>query len=357
MRRATEGLAEDLARQRDFLRDREPAYGRLLDLLAGALPGLTPELERAWADRTFFAWYDRPLLLLAALRNDALAEGDPHPLWSSIGEGGVEAAGPTAAELHAAVASSRRGFWNALAARTVQTNETSRAVAWLWPARLLAEADPETPLHLVDVGTSAGLNLVADDPLMPRDWTDQNGAPLADGPLPPIGTRLGLDRSPLDVRTVEDARWLRACMWPSDTQRLERLDLGVAAFLRAARRGTPPEIERCLIEDVPARIAAEGKGGRLLVLQTMMRDYLSPEQQRGYDRGLGELIESRPPGSVLWVELELNHEQTARERAAELRVHVIGPRGREVIVLAATHPHPQKLFVEQAGVESLSSLL
>lgn len=358
MGKATEGLADDLARQRDFLTDREPVYGRLLDLLAEALPGLTPDLERAWADRTFFAWYDRPLLLLASLRDDALAEGDAHPLWSSIGEGGVEAAGPTTAELRAAVAPTRERFWSALSHRTVQTNETSRAVAWLWPACLVAEIDPDTPLHLVDVGTSAGLNLVADDPLMPRDWTDQDGASLAAGPLPPIRTRLGLDRAPLDVRRVEDARWLRACTWPSDTQRLDRLDLAIAAFVRASRRGAPPELERCPIEDVPARAASVGKKGRLLVLQTVMRDYLSPGQQQRYEAGLGEILESRPPGNALWVELEVNHEETARERAAQLRAHVAGPDGRvQVIVLAATHPHPKKLVVERAGVERLSTLL
>jgi hypothetical protein len=70
MRTGAGGLAEDLTRQIDVLREPEPGYARLLELVRDGMPSLTPDLERAWQARSFFAWYDRPLLLLASLRND-----------------------------------------------------------------------------------------------------------------------------------------------------------------------------------------------------------------------------------------------------------------------------------------------
>jgi hypothetical protein len=62
----------------------------------------------------------------------------------------------------AAIAPERTRFWQALRERAVQTNETTRAVTWLWPAALLGAAGKRRAIALVDIGTSAGLNLTAD---------------------------------------------------------------------------------------------------------------------------------------------------------------------------------------------------
>lgn len=358
MRNATEGLADDLLLQRDFLREREPVYARLLELLVAELPALAPSLERIWGARTFFARYDRPLLLLASLRHDALREGPGHPLWSSIGDVGGAGAAPEKEALRAATAEDRGRFWTSAATRGVQTNETTRAVAWLWPASLIARVDTETPLHLVDVGCSAGLNLVADDPELGGEWVDQEGAMLSTHPLPPIGTRLGLDLAPLDVLEEGSACWLRACVWPSDTARLNRLDRSIEAFRRAARGPASPLLEACPIERVPERAATVGEGGRMIVLQTIMRDYLSPEQQEAYEWGLGELLSSRPPGSALWLELEVDRDLSDPDRSATLRAHVAGVRGQvRTHVLAVTHPHPRRLFVDADEVAALVGAL
>jgi len=357
MRNATDGLADDLLLQRDFLREREPVYARLLELLVAELPVLAPSLERIWGARTFFARYDRPLLLLASLRHDALREGPAHPLWASVGDVGGARAEPEEGALRAATAQDRERFWTAAATRAVQTNETTRAVAWLWPASLIARVDAETPLHLVDVGCSAGLNLVSDDPRLAGEWVDQEGGRLSTRPLPPIGTRLGLDLAPLDVLEEGAACWLRACVWPSDAARLERLDRSIEAFRRAVRGPRPPRLEACHIEHVPDRAATVGEGGRLIVLQTIMRDYLSPEQRATYEQGLRDLILSRPAGAVLWVELEVEGDLAVPDRSAVLRVK-LADGGRVVaFVLARTHPHPRKLFVESDQVEALGRAL
>jgi len=354
MRLGTEGLADDLRRQRDFVRDREPVYARLLELLLGELPALASRLEQAWEGRTFFAWYDRPLLVLGSIRYDALSEGTEHPLWEVVAGGAGADREPTIAQLRAAMHEERARFWAAVSERAVQTNETTRAVTWLWPASLLARTDAETPLHVVDVGASAGLNLVADDDALRMEWTDEAGVALPTGPLPPIATRLGLDLSPLDVLDEDSARWLRACVWPSDAARLDRLERAIEAYRRAAEGPSGPVLERCPVEDVPGRVERVGEGERLLVLQTLMRDYLSPAQRQEYERGLTEMIASRPPGATLWAELEAAEDLSDPDRSSVLRVHS-RERGGGVatLVLAHTHPHPRRLFVNPDQVERL----
>lgn len=125
-------LGEDLASQRDFVRSRSPAYGRLLELLEAELNrGLEARLAEAWRGRRFGAFYERPLLLLSALR-----EGEGHPLWRGIAGPESDPSGFDAAAVAAALAPERAHLWSTLAGRHLQTNEPSRAVAWLWPAGL-----------------------------------------------------------------------------------------------------------------------------------------------------------------------------------------------------------------------------
>src|SRR5512138_259679 len=146
------GMNEDLARQREAVRGRSAPYERALRLLPEVLGGRAGRfVEAAWEHRRFFAWYDRPLLLLAALRNDALADGPGHPLWAAFAAPDADAEAVTAAALAAALDGARERVFDALAQRGVQTNETSRAVAWLWPAALAGTSGRARPLALADV--------------------------------------------------------------------------------------------------------------------------------------------------------------------------------------------------------------
>src|SRR4029453_9011791 len=106
----------------------------------------------------------------------ALEEGTGHPLWPAIAAEPPSRQGITRAALMAALAPERYAAYARFAARSVQTNETSRAVAWLWPAHLLGADGGGRPLALVDLGASAGLNLVGDQ--LPAIWTDGAGARL-----------------------------------------------------------------------------------------------------------------------------------------------------------------------------------
>jgi hypothetical protein len=171
-------------------------------------------------------------LLLAGRSDDGLArfypdlvaepdDGDPMPAFRAF----TATHGDALAEL--------------LVTRSTQTNEIGRC-ALLLPAFGIVAADVG-PLAHIDVGASAGLNLLLDH----YHYTYEPGGALG-GPstvalrcatrgrvrlpaaLPSIVERVGLDRSPVDVDDDEATRWLTACTWPDQTDRIERLQAAIA---------------------------------------------------------------------------------------------------------------------------------
>lgn len=128
--------------------------------------------------------------------------------------------------------------------RATQTNEPGRC-AVLAPAL----ASLPRPICLLEVGASAGLCLVPDrynyrytgDVELTAEGRDaESAAPVLEchvqGALPgnpaelAIAARFGLDANPLVADDPDDARWLRALVWPGEDAREARL----SAALRVA---------------------------------------------------------------------------------------------------------------------------
>ena len=239
---------------RNGLRD-DPLYEALADAVArhadwAALLAAAPAPQRL------------PLLWLAALQDRlfALAEAGERPAlaeyYASLG--GTRA--PDAAlESHLGefIGRHRDALVASMATRTTQTNEIGRC-AVLWPVlQGLVEATGRRRIALLDVGCAAGLNLGV-DLWRYRYVDDATGATIATTPstrdpgapeiacrvlagarpsataVPEIASRRGIDVDPIDVGDPTALRWLRACLWPHDTQRLRRFD-AAAAIARAQR--------------------------------------------------------------------------------------------------------------------------
>lgn len=357
-RAGVDGLGDDLRDVRALVADRNAIYARALPLLEallagpGADPDIVARLAHAWRERTFRSFYERPLLLLASLRAEASATAT-HPLAPSFAGTHPDASKVTRETLAAAFAAEHVRTWSSLTSRKIQTNDVSRAIAWRWPAVALGDR----PIVLVDVGCSAGLNLIAD--ALDPPWKDQDGKPLSVARRPKIAERIGFDIDPIDARHADESTWLRACLWPGDHARLDRLDEAVDAMVSAWLRPDAPRLMRALAQDVPARLEAIAKRAPeracVLVFQSFLREYLEGAEAATYGDGMRRWIGSLPPGRALWTELEL----ATREgpRPAELVVHVRTGAGVVDLRLARCSYHPIDVEVDRDAFSALRSAL
>ncbi len=353
MLRPTEDIERDLVRLRNFVAARVPVYARLLDALQPQLrSGFRERLDQAWHARTFNVWYERPLLLMAALRTAAFELGDGHPLARALADTAPEPDALTAQALAEAIAPDSLLFWRTVAERAVQTNELSRAVAWLWPALILQQRLPGAVVDLHDVGASAGLNLVADR--VPWTWRDEAGSALVTS-APHVGQRVGYDLSPLDPSQPSARSWLRACTWPGQTERFERLRAAFEAYDDLVRMGGAPRLHAAAASDIPGLLPVPERAA--IAYQTVMRDYLSPAESEVYEAGMHDWLRKKP-GQLLWVELEPIRTEEAAERSTSLTAHVATRAGAIIDVeLARCHPHPSVLSVARGSVAELAKRL
>ncbi|HVY38498.1 MAG TPA: DUF2332 family protein [Polyangia bacterium] len=362
MRRGLDGFADDVRAWRAGTPGRAPVYHRLLEeavALFDAPTGATEQaararVEAAWRERKQPNPYHRPLLLMAALRAEALRAGTRHPLFEAIGAAQPRPDAATRDRLAAALGDAPPRLFADLATRSVQTNETSRAVAWLWPAAL---AGGGRPLALYDLGCSAGLNLAGDR--LPSLWTDPRGAALPVAAGARIASRQGFDTSPLDVARDADRAWLVACVWPGEAARLERLQAAIDAFRALAADPTaPPRLAMSDLADVPERLEALARGAAgptlHLAYQTVVRDYLSEATRARYVEGMRRWVaggDARSPR--IWVELETP--PGAGSMAIEAHVGAGTSGGVLDLTLAWCGFHPDRVTPEADAVRAFTA--
>ena len=234
-----------------------------------------------------------------------------------------------------------------LATRSTQTNEIGRCSVLL-PALAIVAAEVG-PLSQLDVGTSAGLNLLLDRYHYTYEPGGQVGGPSSvqltcgtrgDPPippaLPPIVERRGLDRCPLDVHDPAEARWLEACVWPDQTDRFERLRAAVALAREV-------ELEILTGDAVTAtRPLVMAAAAHPVVTNTWVLNYLSAPERRAYRATLERCGRER---DMSWVFVEspvLVPELPVVDRGetASALVLVRWRRGRRTVDhLARCHPH------------------
>jgi hypothetical protein len=338
---------------------RVPSYARLVDEVLPLLERsaeVRGALEEVWRERSFAASYHRPLLLFAALRAEALAEGATHPLWEAIAREPPRPAAVTTTAVASAMAPARRDLYARLARQSVQTNETSRAVAWLWPAHFVGAGEGGRPLALVDIGASAGLNLIADR--LPPLWTDPAGAQLPVARAPATVLRLGFDRDPLDVRDDAAVAWLEACVWPGEPHRGDRLRAAVAAMRAAHATASPPRLVPAEAPVIPQLIEAHTRalppGAVIIAYQTVFIEYLG-SAAAPYLAGMRRWLTATP--NALWVELELA-DKPSREYPALMRATVRDPAGRlRTVPLARCGYHPTVVEAVEPAVAEVRAAL
>jgi hypothetical protein len=315
----------------------------------------------------------RPLLLLAAV-HFLLLSGIEHPLaayYDTVAtvrgtQGTARPAGGAAAAFAGFCEVHRAEIERLVATRSTQTNEVGRCTGLLPGLCHIASGYRwSEPLSLLDLGTSAGLNLLFDDysytyRAARGDAVLTAGAAgsavalecsvrddltlLPELRLPIMAERVGLDLAPLDPFSDDDARWLLACQWPDNHARFGRLHAALANVRTAAR---PPRLERGnMVTDLP-RVAATIPGdGPLVVFHSWVAAYLDEQQQRTLAEQVGALGAHRPVHH-LYCETPFETPGLPTPPApvhregpdlATALVH-IGPVGAPAVRLADTHPH------------------
>jgi len=194
-----------------------------------------------------------------------------------------------------------------LATRFVQTNEVNRAAAIAPLLNLIAQRRDER-LALIDVGCSAGLNLlldryridVGDATLGPLDArlrleAESRGSRAVTTPAD-IAWRRGVDRNPIDVTDADEARWLESLVWPDHPDRLDRLRAAIAEA-----RTDPPELVRAdAVAGVAEALTDAPRDLLAVVLTTWVVFYFDDDLRREFEAAITEA--SRP---TAWLAMEM----------------------------------------------------
>jgi hypothetical protein len=180
----------------------------------------------------------------------------------------------------------------------VQTNETQRCVV-LVPAFLTVVVASGLPLDLIELGPSAGLNLIFDrygyryaegtfgdpDGRLRFDAVERGRVPraLLETPIE-VHSRVGIDLSPIDVTDPDDVVLLKSFIWPGLEERVARLDAAIETFLETPNR--PTLIQGDYVELLPGLLADRAEDRLTVVYQTASTGYLTPERYAELKRSL-----------------------------------------------------------------------
>ena len=198
------------------------------------------------------------------------------------------------------------------ARRQTRASETGRC-AVLYPA--IAEAARRAGAHgvgLIDVGCGAGLNLNVDrvgitysngqslgDPSSPVQISSSiaGDRPPPGRAMPEVVARIGVDRDPVDVTDADDARWLRAGMWPDQPERAARLE----AEMALAATVPPLLLQGDAVEVLPDAFARVPADALPVVITTWALSHFPLDSRLRFLHRLDEAAAGR---AVAWVSAE-----------------------------------------------------
>jgi hypothetical protein len=270
-----------------------PVYAGLAERL-----GREPEIVEPLFDGD--VRWDAPLRLFGAVHQLALTHVAPDALsgrWE---------------DFTAALVEHQDELRSRIATQGVQTNEVKRCTALL-PALLTAAAETGLPVELLELGPSAGLNLLVDRYRYryangvwgPADARLELAAREGDGRVPAellaqglvVRRRRGIDLAPVDATTAEGYLLLRSFLWPGLHERVGRLDAAVETLRELP---VPPElIEGDYLDLLPRLLRERPEDGLTVVFDTFSTPYLSADADEQLRSGLDDAgADGRP---LAWV--------------------------------------------------------
>jgi hypothetical protein len=228
----------------------------------------------------------------------------------------------------------------ALSARPVQTNEVGRCAALIGGFLRIAR-DTGKPLRLLEVGSSAGLNLRWDRYRYESPtgaWGPDNSAVRMKWDSPPphldarveVAERRGCDPRPLNPLDVADRISLLSAVWPDQIQRVERTRGAIAEAT-----SVPVAVdEGSTMTWLPKLLEQPADGLATVVFHSIVIQYLTDEERLEFLQ-LIEDAGARATGDAPLAHLTLEPDPGMSGFPVRLRMW---PGGDEVVV-ARSGPH------------------
>ncbi len=206
-----------------------------------------------------------------------------------------------------------RSHYEAYLTGPPQTNEVGRSSIMIGGYLSIVE-QTGLPLHVFEIGASAGLNLGFDRffyAFGDQTWGDKTSAvslvPDWHGGVPPLDApltveyRAGCDIAPVDIGSRENQRRLESYIWPDQPDRLARLR---GAIRIAEELGTRVVQQSA---DVFVREALEGSAPNAVrvIAHTIMWQYMPEEMRADIERTIrqaGDRATGKSP--IAWLRLE-----------------------------------------------------
>ena len=194
-----------------------------------------------------------------------------------------------------------------------QTNETGRAAALL-PGLLEISNQSNLPIHICEIGASAGLNMQLDNfhyRYGNRQWGDDNSpvklCPKMNGLLPrlednlEIASRIGCDLSPLDIRDPHQQLRLKSYIWPDQKFRAERVE----GAIKLALQSPPQLLQMDAAQFVEQQLRSRPENTAFVLMHSVVWQYLPHETQQQIENSLAHhSSEATASNPIYWLRLE-----------------------------------------------------
>ena len=194
-----------------------------------------------------------------------------------------------------------------------QTNETGRAAALL-PGLVKISNLSNLPIHICEIGASAGLNMQLDAfhyQYGNAQWGDPNSPvklmPEMKGLMPELNdhleitSRVGCDLSPIDVLDPKQQLRLKSYIWPDQKFRVERVKGAISLAMK-----TPPQLlQMDAAEFVEQQLSTRPDNTAFVLMHSVVWQYLPQETQDKIVNSLNQHgAQADASNPIYWLRLE-----------------------------------------------------
>ena len=225
-----------------------------------------------------------------------------------------------------------------------QTNEAGRSSNFIAAMLWLAEQGLPPHFNCLEIGSSAGINLMIDryhydlggvqvgpQPGVMAFTPEWRGTHPPQQPIEIVGLK-GCDVAPVDLTDPAQAMRLKAFIWPEHAVRFARMEAAVAAA-----RQKRPDIARATAPDfIEAELRKpQAKGTTRVLMHSIVWQYVPEDQQLRVTTAMEEAgAEATPDRPLAWIALEAN--RTVHHHELVVRYW---PGGEASKMLGRAHPH------------------